>query len=77
MNIEQEFRDSVEAFLAHQELSPTRFGLLAVNDPDFVRAVRNGRSVTLRKYDSVKSFMKEYAKRRKNKSVTKTPASDK
>lgn len=39
----EKFRSTVERFVEHSELSPSRFGLLAAGDPNFVADLRSGR----------------------------------
>ena len=54
------FLADVNAFLERTRLAPTDFGKMAVNDPNFVIALRGGRSNTLNTVDKVRKFMAEY-----------------
>jgi phosphopantothenoylcysteine decarboxylase/phosphopantothenate--cysteine ligase len=47
----------IEAFLATGGLTPTKFGLAAVNDGHLVAKLRRGSSVTLKTADRVRAFM--------------------
>ena len=47
----------IEAFLAQSGLTPTKFGLAAVNDGHLVANLRKGNSVTLKTADRVRAFM--------------------
>ena len=49
----------IEAFLAEFGVSPTKFGLAAVNDGHLVKNLRGGASVTLRTADKVRAYMAE------------------
>jgi phosphopantothenoylcysteine decarboxylase/phosphopantothenate--cysteine ligase len=51
--------DDIETFLAEFGLSPTKFGLAAVNDGHLVKNLRGGASVTLRTADKVRAYMVE------------------
>lgn len=54
----------IEAFRDRTGLNPTKFGLLAVNDGNFIRAIRTGvRTPSLATIDRVRQFMKEYKRR--------------
>jgi phosphopantothenoylcysteine decarboxylase/phosphopantothenate--cysteine ligase len=48
----------IEAFLAQRDLTPTKFGLEAVNDGHLVANLRRGNSVTLRTADKVRAYMR-------------------
>jgi phosphopantothenoylcysteine decarboxylase / phosphopantothenate---cysteine ligase len=52
----------IEAFLAESGLTPTKFGLSAVNDGHLVANLRHGNSVTLKTADRVRSFMRAHAR---------------
>lgn len=57
---EKEFQRTVEEFIKRHDLSPTTFGIWALNDSRFVWDLRRGRrcySITIRK---VLAFMAEY-----------------
>lgn len=47
----------IEAFLAASGLTPTKFGLAAVNDGHLVANLRRGTSVTLKTADRVRAYM--------------------
>src|SRR5262245_59253205 len=49
----------IEAFLAETGLTPTKFGLAAVNDGHLVANLRKGNSVTLKTADRVRAFIDE------------------
>jgi hypothetical protein len=56
-----ELKRDVEIFLLKNSMAPTQFGSLAVNDPNFVRQLREGeRSLTLRTVDRVRKFMSSF-----------------
>ncbi len=57
---EEEFQLVVEGFIARHGLSPTTFGLWALNDSRFVFDLRNGRSCSLATVGKVRRFMAEY-----------------
>lgn len=60
MTFEQEFNSRVNAFLRSTGLSPTAFGLLAVGDPNLMRQIRGGRSLSLRMADRVLAYIAAY-----------------
>jgi 2,4-dienoyl-CoA reductase-like NADH-dependent reductase (Old Yellow Enzyme family) len=47
----------VERFLAEHQMSPVTFGRSALNDPHFVRQLRNGRRVWPETESKVRAFM--------------------
>ena len=49
----------IEVFLVEFGVSPTKFGLAAVNDGHLVKNLRGGASVTLRTADKVRAYMVE------------------
>jgi hypothetical protein len=53
----EEFLREIERFLADRDMSPTRFGLLALNDREFVRRLRRGSDVRTRTIEKVRQFM--------------------
>jgi len=55
--INEQFLREIEQFLAEQGMSPSRFGLLALNDREFVRRMRRGSDVRTRTIEKVKQFM--------------------
>ena len=54
---EHDFKSRVSAFLGRTGLSPTAFGRMALGDPNLVRQIERGRSLTLRSADRVQAFM--------------------
>jgi Tfp pilus assembly protein PilX len=55
----------IEAFLQRTGITPTQFGLEAMNNSSFVRQLRNGSGVTLRTLDKVRAFMTDWEKKNK------------
>ena len=55
--------DEIDAFVITAKLNPTQFGRLAVNDGNFIRAIRNGRTPSLQTVDKVRAFMKSYRRK--------------
>jgi hypothetical protein len=53
----EQFLREIEDFLTEQDMSPSRFGLLALNDREFVRRLRRGSDVRTRTVEKVKQFM--------------------
>ncbi|HEY7086250.1 MAG TPA: bifunctional phosphopantothenoylcysteine decarboxylase/phosphopantothenate--cysteine ligase CoaBC [Hyphomicrobiaceae bacterium] len=49
----------IEAFLVEFGVSPTKFGLAAINDGHLVKNLRDGASVTLRTADKVRAYLAE------------------
>src|SRR2546423_15608199 len=47
----------IEGFLAESGVSPTKFGLAAVNDGHLIKNLRGGASVTLKTVDKVRAYM--------------------
>ena len=47
----------IEAFLAATGVTPTKFGIAAVNDGHLVGNLRKGSSVTLKTADRVRAYM--------------------
>ena len=56
----------IEAFLNRHHISPTKFGEVAANDRHFVRQLRAGRTVTLRKAQKVHEYMVAFAQEQPN-----------
>jgi phosphopantothenoylcysteine decarboxylase / phosphopantothenate---cysteine ligase len=50
---------AIEAFLVEFGVSPTKFGLAAINDGHLVKNLRGGASVTLRTADKVRAYLAE------------------
>ncbi len=49
----------IEAFLAETGVTPTKFGIVAVNDGHLVANLRRGNSVTLKTADKVRTYMEK------------------
>lgn len=62
----QEFLQDIEQFLDAHGMSASRFGLLALNDRDFVFRMRRGSDVRISTIDRVREFMSREKKRRKS-----------
>ena len=58
--LERGFILRVTAFLGRSGLSPTAFGMKALGDPNLMREIERGRSLTLRSADQVLDFMDEH-----------------
>lgn len=52
-----ELLSEIEKFIALHEMGERRFGTLALNDPHFVKDIRDSRSPSLRTVERVRSFM--------------------
>ncbi|GIK18963.1 MAG: hypothetical protein AMXMBFR77_16950 [Phycisphaerales bacterium] len=64
---DDEFQLQVEAFIARHGLSPTTFGLWAMNDSRFVFDLRRGRSCSLATVGKIYRFMAEYEQKQEAK----------
>ena len=53
----KELLAQIEAFLAETGLTPSKFGVAAVNDGHLVANLRKGHSVTLKTADKVRAYM--------------------
>ena len=60
----------IEAFLARSGLTPTKFGIAAVNDGHLVANLRRGHSITLKTADKVRAYMREQRDGDRGKPVT-------
>ncbi len=60
MTLEQQVRARIRAFLERTRLSPTRFGRMAMGDPNLLRQIEGGRSLTLRAADRILAFVDEW-----------------
>ena len=60
MTQSEAFIAQVDEFLARSEMTPTAFGRAAVNDPNFVADIRNGRKPNLGLVDRVHAFMRSH-----------------
>ena len=58
--LEGQFIARITAFLGRSGLSPTAFGKKALGDPNLMRQIERGRSLTLRSADRVQAFMDEH-----------------
>ena len=58
--LEQQFNSRVRAFLGRTGLSPTPFGMKALGDPNLMRQIDGGRSLSLRTADRVLASMADY-----------------
>lgn len=56
-----EFLSQIEAFLAKSGMTPTRFGIEAVRDPNFVHDLRKGRVPSLKVAGDILSFMSRWS----------------
>ena len=61
MTITEQLLAEIEAFLMSHDMRPTQFGELACRDRHAVRRLREGHSITTRRYEQLKSFMRSYA----------------
>ena len=52
-----ELLQKIETFLAERQMSPTRFGVEALNDREFVRRLRRGSDVRLLTVQKVNEFI--------------------
>lgn len=60
MPLTDELLAEIRTFLAAHDMSPTAFGLQAVNDGHFVHDLEGGAGITARRIDRVRRFMREY-----------------
>ena len=58
--LEQQFDSRVRVFLGRTGVSPTTFGMKALGDPNLMRQIDGGRSLSLRTADRVMAFMEAY-----------------
>jgi len=77
--IDREFLLLIEGFLARHDLSPTTFGLWAMDDSRFVFDLRKGRTCLGKTMYRVRRFMEDYekkeeAKRLRNLGQSPSPA---
>lgn len=63
--IEISFIQTVDAFLERTGMAPVTFGREAMNDPHFVRDLRNGRRLWPETEAKVRAFMASYDPGRK------------
>ncbi|MEO1908775.1 MAG: hypothetical protein ABGX08_17310 [Citromicrobium sp.] len=50
----------IDAFCAAHDMSPSRFGELAMNDKPFVTQLREGRDIRFSTAQRIRTFMAEY-----------------
>ncbi|MEK9751603.1 MAG: hypothetical protein VW338_00105 [Rhodospirillaceae bacterium] len=55
----EQFATEVEGYMERRELTPSRFGILALGDPNFVFELRKGRAVSMDVADRVRRFMRD------------------
>ena len=58
--LKQQFNSRVSAFLRRTGLRPTTFGMKALGDPNLLRQIDRGRSLSLRTADRILAFMADY-----------------
>jgi hypothetical protein len=64
-SIAEQFSARVEAFLVASEMAQTRLGRDALNDPNFVEDMRNGRSFNSDTMDTVLDFIARWEREHK------------
>ena len=69
MTLAEAFLLEIERFLERSGMSATAFGLAAVNDPNFVGDLRNGRKPNLGVVDRVHEFIRNHDVSRENASL--------
>ena len=58
--LERQFDSRVRVFLGRTSVSPTTFGMKALGDPNLMRQIDGGRSLSLRTADLVLAFVADY-----------------
>ena len=58
--LEQQFNSRVRVFLGRTGVSPTTFGMKALGDPNLMRQIDGGCSLSLRTADRVLAFVADY-----------------
>jgi prophage regulatory protein len=58
--LEEQFNTRIGGFLDDTGMAPTTLGMLAVGDPNLLREIERGRSLTLRTADRVVAFIDSY-----------------
>lgn len=58
MTLAKTLLEEIEVFLNRSSLTPTKFGLAAINDGHLVANLRRGQSITLRTADRVRTYMR-------------------
>jgi len=72
----QPFLAELEQFLAETRIPPTRFGRLVVNDMNFVRQVRQGRSPRLDTVELVRTLMERMRREHQRKVAAERKAAE-
>jgi len=49
--------EDIDAFIERAGITPTEFGLKAINDPNLYRHLKNGRNPRLATMDRIREFM--------------------
>ena len=62
MTSSEKLLQDVEAFISENDLTATRFGIMALNDGKFVFHLRGGRSPSLETLDRLNAFMDSFEK---------------
>lgn len=62
-SITKQFSARVEGFLTMSGMAPTRLGRDALNDPNFVEDMRDGRGFSSSTMDTVLDFIAEWARK--------------
>jgi predicted transcriptional regulator len=60
MSRSEVFLAQVEAFLERTGMTPTAFGKAALNDPNFIRDLRQGRKPNLDLVEHIQEFMAQF-----------------
>ena len=58
--LEEQFNSRIGGFLERTGMSPTTFGMMAVGDPNLLREIERGRSISLRLADRAIAFADHY-----------------
>jgi len=58
--LEEQFHTRLDGFMDETGMAPTTLGMLAVGDPNLLREIARGRSVSLRTADRALAFMDRY-----------------
>jgi len=62
MDTQEQLLIEIDAFLARTGMKESMFGYKAVNDGKLVPYLRQGRSITLRRFDQIRAFMEAVEK---------------
>lgn len=55
--VDHDFLNRIDQFIAERGLTPTTFGVKAINDPDLVRELRDGRELRRKTRERIEQFM--------------------